>query len=251
MSPAGNQVRAVVVDDDRFAHVQLEAHLRRHRGSVELIARCGDGEEGVRAIQAMKPDLVFLDVQMPGMDGFGLLDKLEHRNFGVIFITGFERYAIRAIRYSALDFLLKPYTAQDFDAAIARFIAQRELMPARMEFLLGNKTGPEAPPSTLLIPTRSGDRRVRTQDIVRCESDRNYTWFHLRSKEKLLSSYTLGSYEEFLAESEFIRVHRSHIVNIKHVRACDVEGLLTMNDGTVIEVSRRRRTEVVGALRGR
>jgi two-component system LytT family response regulator len=168
MSPLDTSVRAIVVDDDRFAHAQLEAHLRRHRGTVELVARCESGEEGARAIGREKPDLVFLDVQMPGMDGFGLLDKVEKRDFGVIFITGFERYAIRAIRYSALDFLLKPYTAQDFDAAIARFIAQRELMPARMEFLLDNKPAAETAPATILIPTRTGDRRVRTQDIVRC-----------------------------------------------------------------------------------
>ena len=116
---------------------------------------------------------------------------------------------------------------------------------------MDNKPVADAPPPTLLIPTRSGDRRVRTQDIVRCESDRNYTWFHLKNGEKLLSSYTLGSYEEFLAESEFIRVHRSHIVNVKHVKTCSAEGLMTMNDGTGIEVSRRRRTEVVNILRER
>lgn len=244
-------VRAVVIDDDRFAHAQVEAHLLRHRGTVQLVGRCESGEEGIRTIRAEKPDLVFLDVQMPGIDGFGLLDKLDHRGFGVIFITSFEKYAIRAIRYSALDFLLKPYTALDFDAAIARFIAQRDLIPGRMEFLLHNKPVADAPPPTLLIPTRSGDRRVRTRDIVRCESDRNYTWFHLKNGEKLLSSYTLGSYEEFLAESEFIRVHRSHIVNVKHVKTCSAEGLLTMNDGTGIEVSRRRRTDVVNILRER
>ena len=251
MSALASPVRAVVIDDDRFAHAQIDAHLRRHRGSVELVGRCESGEEGISTIRTEKPDLVFLDVQMPGIDGFGLLDKLEHRSFGVIFITSFEKYAIRAIRYSALDFLLKPYSAPDFDAALTRFIAQRDLLPARMEFLLNNKPDAEAAPATLLIPTRSGDRRVRTQDIVRCESDRNYTWFHLKNREKLLSSYTLGSYEEFLAESEFIRVHRSHIVNVKHVKACSAEGLMTMNDGTGIEVSRRRRTEVVNILRER
>lgn len=249
MSPGTYPVRAVVIDDDRFAHAQLDAHLRRHRGTVELVGRCESASEGIETIRAVRPDLLFLDVQMPGMDGFGLLDTIEHRGFGVIFITSYEKHAIRAIRYSALDFLLKPYSALDFDAAIARFLAQRELQPERMRFLLDNRPDEHDALNSLLIPTRSGDRRVRTRDIVRCESDRNYTWFHLKGGEKLLSSYTLGSYEEFLAETEFIRVHRSHIVNVEHVRSCSSEGSITMSDGTEIEVSRRRRQEVLGIMR--
>lgn len=250
MSNAQPALRAIVIDDDRFAHVEVRSMVRRHEG-LELVAFCESGEEGVRTIRSIRPDLVFLDVQMPGMDGFALLDQLDRRDFGVIFITSFEKYAIRAIRYSALDFLLKPFNAEDFDAAIARFRGQRELFPARIDLLLSNKPGQERTPGMLLIPTRKGDRHVRTLDIVRGESDRNYTWFHLKNGEKLLSSYTLGSYEDFLAESEFIRVHRSHIVNVRHVRSCNAEGLVTLSDGTQIEASRRRRTAVLDALRGR
>lgn len=161
-----------------------------------------------------------------------------------------DTLAIRSIRHSALDFLLKPFTAQDLDGAIARSLAQRDPPPARIDLLSSNEPSNGRTPGALLIPTRKGDRQVRTQDIVRGESDRNYTWFHLKNGEKLLSSYTLGSYEEFLAESEFIRIHRSQIVNVKHVRSCNAEGLLTMTDETRIEVSRRRKTQVINALRG-
>lgn len=251
MSNAPSPLRALIVDDDAFSRVQVEVELRRHAASVVVIGQCSSGEEGVRMIPDIRPDLVFLDVQMTGMDGFAMLDALEHRDFAVIFITSYDKYAIRAIRYSALDYLLKPIQPAEIDAAIAHVLAQRDQLPARVDRLLTEKPSQHHAPGTLVIVTRKGDRHLRTADIVRCEADRNYTWFHLRRGEKLLSSYTLSTYEEFLSENEFLRVHRSHIVNVKHVAACNAEGLLTLNDGTVIEVSRRRKTEVMNALRAR
>ncbi|MEO8588423.1 MAG: LytTR family DNA-binding domain-containing protein [Flavobacteriales bacterium] len=250
MSDTASLLRAIVIDDDAFSRAQVALELERHAGTVVLLAHCEGGEEGLHAIHELRPDLVFLDVQMPGMDGFAMLDALGERDFGVIFITSFDKYAIRAIRYSALDYLLKPIKSDELDAAIAHVLAQRDQLPARLEHLLAQKH-PTDPPNTLVIATRKGDRHLRTRDIIRCEADRNYTWFHLRRGERLLSSYTLSTYEEFLAENEFLRVHRSHIVNVEHVRTCSAEGLLTLNDGTEIEVSRRRKTEVLNALHAR
>lgn len=251
MSTEPSLIRAIVVDDDPFSRAQVERELQRHAATVELVAQCESGEEGLRTIRAERPGLVFLDVQMPGMDGFGLLDAVGQRDFGVIFITSFDKYAIRAIRYSALDYLLKPIQPAEFDTAVAQFIAQREYLPARLEHLLARKPADTVTPDTLVVATRKGDRHLRTQDIIRCEADRNYTWFNLRRGERLLSSYTLSTYEEFLAENEFLRVHRSHIVNVKHVRSCSADGLITLSDGTELEVSRRKRTEVLNVLRER
>ncbi len=244
-------LRAVIVDDDAFSRAQVEVELRRHHGTVVVVGQGASGADGVDLISSLRPDLVLLDVQMPNMDGFAMLDALPHRNFAVIFITSFEAYAIRAIRYSALDYLLKPIKSAELDAAIAHVIAQRTLLPSRVDRLLLDRPSQERAPDTLVIVTRKGDRHLRTAEILRCEADRNYTWFHLRRGEKLLSSYPLSTYEEFLAGNEFLRVHRSHIVNVKHVRSCDAEGTLTMADGTRIEVSRRRKTEVMNALRER
>jgi two-component system LytT family response regulator len=251
MTPLLNPLRAVVIDDDAFSRAQVELELRRHTGSVSIVGQCANGHEGAGFIISLKPDLVFLDVQMPGMDGFAMLDALPRRDFAVIFITSYEEYAIRAIRYSALDYLLKPIKPAELDAAIAHVIARRDQLPARVDRLLLSKPSKERAPDTLVIVTRKGDRHLRTEEIIRCEADRNYTWFHLRRGEKLLSSYPLSNYEEFLAGNEFMRVHRSHIVNARHVASCSTDGLLTMADDTVIEVSRRRKTEVVSALRGR
>ncbi|MBK8228646.1 MAG: response regulator transcription factor [Flavobacteriales bacterium] len=242
-------LRAVIVDDDAFSRAQVEVELRRHNGTVAVVGHGASGADGIDLITGLGPDLVLLDVQMPDMDGFAMLDALPKRDFAVIFITGFEAYAIRAIRYSALDYLLKPIKPAELDAAIAHVIAQRDLLPARVDRLLLDRPSHERAPDTLVIVTRKGDRHLRTTDIIRCEADRNYTWFHLCRGERLLSSYPLSTYEEFLAEKEFLRAHRSHIINLRHVRSFTSEGLVTMSDGGVIEVSRRRKAEVLEQLR--
>lgn len=251
MTASTNPLRTIIVDDDAFSRAQLDLELRRHTGTVNVVGQCASGQEGVGFIAATRPDLVFLDVQMPGMDGFAMLDALPRRDFAVIFITSYEEYAIRAIRYSALDYLLKPVEPAELDAAIAHVIAQRDQLPSRVDRLLLGKPSRDHAPDTLVIVTRKGDRHLRTGEIVRCEADRNYTWFHLERGEKLLSSYPLSNYEEFLARNEFLRVHRSHIVNARHVTACSADGLLTMSDGATIEASRRRKAEVLEALGGR
>jgi len=247
MTPA--PLRAIIVDDDPFSRKQIELQLRRHAGSVEVVAHCANGAEGAAAIALEHPDLVFLDVQMPGMDGFAMLDSLRQRDFAVIFVTSYEQYAIRAIRYSALDYLLKPIKPAELDAAIAHVQANRELLPARVDRLLTEKPSPERAPETLVIVTRRGDRHLRTQEIIRCEANGSYTWFHLQRGQRLLSSYPLSNYEGFLAENEFLRAHRSHIINLRHVRSFTSDGVVTMSDGNEIEVSRRRKAEVLEQLR--
>ena len=250
MTPPLRPLRAVVVDDDAFSRAQLELELRRHGTAVNIVGQCASGQEGVGFIVATRPDLVFLDVQMPGMDGFAMLDALPRRDFAVIFITSYEEYAIRAIRYSALDYLLKPIKPAELDAAIAHVIAQHDQLPARVDRLLRGRPSKERAPDTLVIVTRKGDRHLRTADIIRCEADRNYTWFHLSRGEKLLSSYPLSNYEEFLAENDFLRVHRSSIVNIAHVTGMNAMDEILLSDGSKVEISRRRKAEVVNALSG-
>lgn len=243
-------VRAVIVDDDTYSRAAVRRQLERFADAVSVVAECASGPHGVQAITEHSPDLVFLDIQMKGMDGFAMLDALPHRGFGVIFITSYDEYAIRAIRYSALDYLLKPIKASEFDAALGHFIANRAFLPARLERLVSGHRQKEAP-RTLVIPMRNGDRHLKVDDIVHCEADRNYTLFHLKGGERVMSSRTLSTYEEFLSDHDFLRVHRSHIVNVRHVRSWGMEGPMTLENGTSIEVSRRRRAEVAQALRAR
>lgn len=244
------RARAVIVDDDAFTREQLAGELHRSPWPIDVVATAEDGREGVERIRSARPDLVFVDVQMPGLDGFAMLDALTERNFGVVFITSYDAYAIRAIRYSALDYLLKPIDPGELDAALERFARERSSVEGRIKHLLDRKEQVREVPGTLIIVTREGDRTIRTRDIVRCVSDGNYTWFHLTGDRRILSSYTLGNYADFLERNEFVRVHRSHMINRAHVRSVDPEIGIAMSDGSTIEFSRRRRAEVMAVLRG-
>lgn len=248
MSAATPLLRAIVVDDDPFSRAQVEIELREHRHAITLIAQCTNAEEGILAIQRERPDLLFLDVRMPGMDGFAMLDAIKQRDFGVVFITRFDQYAIRAFRYSALDYLLKPIKREEFNAAIAHALAYRDRSSTRLGHLLNERRSQQSVPGTLVIVTRHGDRHLSTAEIMHCVADRTYTWFHLRSGEKLLSSYPMSTYEEFLSEKDFLRVHRSHMVNVAHITSLSDQGVITLNNGVAVEISRRRKAEIVAAL---
>lgn len=238
-----HRIRAIVVDDDPFTAAHLRVQLEAIAASVDVVAECVDVPSGLAAIATHKPDLVLLDVQMPGMDGFDLLDRVQERDFGVIFITSFDQYAIRAIRYSALDYLLKPVKADELRQALARFVAQGTARGGRIEHLVEQRRAKE-PHASIVIVTRHGDRHLRTKEVLRCEADSNYTVFHLHNGERLVASYTLANYEEFLLGNEFLRIHRSHMVNVRHVTSLDRDGRVLLRDGTVLEVSRRRSAEV-------
>ncbi len=250
MNTSGSKVRAVIVDDDPFSRSQVRKQLERYEDVVEIVAECASGEEGAQAIATQRPDLVFLDIQMRGMDGFAMLDALERRDFGVIFVTSHDAYAIRAIRYSALDYLLKPIKPAEFDAALGHFIANRAVLPARLERLVSERKERGAP-QTLVIPMRDGDRHLRVADIIRCEADRNYTLFHLKRGERVMSSRPLATYEEFLSNNDFLRVHRSHIVNVAHIRSVNAVDEIVLSDESRVEISRRRKSEILSALKGR
>lgn len=247
MSMRTGIVRAIIVDDDAFSRAQVRRQLERYADAVETVAECASGADGAAAITAHAPDLIFLDIQMKGMDGFAMLDALPRREFGVIFVTSHDEYAIRAIRYSALDYLLKPIKPSEFDAALGHFIAHRAMLPTRLERLVSDRKQ-HAAPRTLVIPMRDGDRHLPVADIIRCEAESNYTVFHLRKGDRVMSSRTLNSYEEFLAENDFLRVHRSHIVNRAHVTGVGSLDEVLLSDGSKVEISRRRRTEVMNAL---
>ena len=239
------RTRCLLVDDDAFTRVHLREELRVVAPQLNIQAECEDGENGALTIEQLRPELVFLDVQMPGIDGFAMLDRLRWRDFGVIFITSYDQYAIRAIRYSALDYLLKPVDRTELKAAVDRFLTQRGDQPGRLAHLLQHDRSSKDKLESIVIVTRLGDRHLRTNEIVRCEADSNYTIFHLRSGERLMASYTMATYEEFLLERDFLRISRGHMVNVKAVERIGRDARVLLRDGTELEVSRRRLPEVL------
>jgi two-component system LytT family response regulator len=196
-------------------------------------------------ITQLRPDLVFLDVQMRGETGFDLLDNLGKITFGVIFTTAHSEFAIKAFKYSALDYLMKPIDTEEFKLAVEKAlgrIVNQQSSAEQVEFLKelrSNQKGPDK----LTIPTAEGLLFVNMSDILYCHAVGNYTEFHCVSRQKIVSSYTLGYYDELLTGHKFFRVHRSYLVNLSHIKMYKRSdgGSIVMNDDEEIEISRNHR----------
>jgi two-component system LytT family response regulator len=187
---------------------------------------------------------------MPGMSGFQMLEQIDQLNFEIIFITSFNQYAIKAIRFSALDYLLKPITLDELKSALARFKSKTTLdSQKRVGNFLHNYKIQQPKYFRLAINTTEGTHLLNTDDIIRCEGEVNYTRFFLQKQSPVLSSRTLKDYDELLSDHQFIRVHRSHLVNRKFVNAITPGHQLKMQDGSLVEISKRKFSEVKNLLR--
>jgi len=237
-------IRAILVDDEKHCLKTLGMLLKEYCPEVQILAQCDSGEAGVEAIEKFKPDLVFLDIEMPHMNGFEMLETLSEINFAVVFTTGYDQYAIKAFRFSALDYLLKPVDHEELKKTVQRVTQhlQRPL-PQQLEILL-QKIHSHTPAITkVALPTMEGLQMIPVDAIISCESERNYTVLFLKDKRKITVSKILKEIEEMLDEYSFLRVHHSYIVNIneisKYVKG--EGGYLVMSDGSSIDVSRSRK----------
>jgi two-component system LytT family response regulator len=202
-------------------------------------------------LQAHSPDLLFLDIEMPNLNGFALLDKILPIDFDIIFITAYDQYAIRAFQYSAINYLLKPITEKSIVQALSNWEKRRKkTYPEQWELLLHNLKGTVKDLSKIALPTGAGYHIVEIKDIVRCESDNNYTSFFFDDGNKLLICRTLKEIEEMLQDYGFLRVHQSHLINPQFVKGILKRdgGTVMMKDDREIPVSRQKRNEINGIL---
>ncbi|MBP9159597.1 MAG: response regulator transcription factor [Flavobacteriales bacterium] len=241
-------VRAVIVDDEVEARDVLRTMLHRRTPEVNILAEGSSVTEAMALIAEHKPDLLFLDVQMPGGSGFDLLKQLGTWDFDVIFITGNSQHAIQAIRFSALDYLMKPVLGDELRAAIDRHIAKRSPNAEVQTQLLHNLAQPDQ--RTMKLTLTHGDRTyaIAPAEVAWCQADDNYTALHLADDRRFVSARTLKDYDEMLSPHGFLRVHKSSLVNRKHVEGVE-EGHVRLRNGTRVEISRRRLEEVTHALR--
>jgi two-component system LytT family response regulator len=239
-------IRAVIVDDDLFIREELRESLKQLGSPVHIIGEFANPTDSVAFIQNFRPDLLFLDIQMPGMNGFQLLDELRGSLPAVIFVTSYDEYAIRAIRYSALDYLLKPIDPDELKAALNRYITYNSDQNIREKTaaLQHNLSQQKSSSFHLVVPTRQGDMYFPSDKIVRLEADRNYTWIYLLDKPKFLASKPLKEFEDILTEQDFIRAHKSHLINKAFITRITQKHEIVLNDDTKIEVARRRWQEV-------
>jgi len=245
-------LHAYIIDDEPKSVETTEMLLRLHVPEVDRISHSTSAVEGVEEIIRLAPDLLFLDIEMPHLDGFRVLERLETVPLQVVFITAFDHFAIQAIRFSALDYLLKPIDPVELRAAVLRFLQgsiPRQPSKALMSNALQNFRALDAKTLTIAIPGSEGHFFLKPGDIVRCEADRNYTLFHLNDGRRLISSKTLKEYEDLLSGHGFIRVHKSHLINTDYVENYAGREFLRLRNGLEIEVSRRRRALVAEALK--
>ncbi len=243
-------IRTLIVDDSSDNRSYLRSLLAGAHPQVQVLGEAANVQEALIAIARHAPDLVLLDVEMPGGTGFDLLRKLENWPFEVIFCTAYERYAVQAIRFSALDYLLKPVQPDELATAILRFETARATGRVRQvvqQQFLSNLGATDERAMKLTLTT--GDRTwfVSPTEVTHCTADDNYTELHTTDGRRFVSARTLKDYEEMLVPLGFLRVHRSSLVNRTAVSHLDEHHVILAN-GARLEVSRRKREDVLRAL---
>jgi two-component system, LytTR family, response regulator len=237
-------IKAILVDDEKHCRETLSIQLEKYCSEVQLLAQCNSAVQGLEAIAQYQPDVVFLDVEMPKMNGFEMLQQFSHIPFDVIFTTGYDAYAIKAFRFSAIDYLLKPVDKDELIKAVAK-VSQKtgHNLTQQLDILLEKLGTKQVSLQKIALPTLDGFELVPLDNILHCEADSNYTHVVLKHAKKVLVSRTLKEIEELLDGHAFLRIHHSYLVNLNEiVRYIRGEGgYVIMSDNTSITVSRSRK----------
>jgi len=246
-------IKVIIIEDQKHSREMLVNMLQQHFKNVELVAVCKNAEEGKAAIETMQPDLVLTDIKLQKKAVFDMLQQLDNISFEIIFITAYEQYALQAIKFSALDYLLKPFTPDDLSSAIERYEKKKdkEQSAGQLNTLFHNLKHIQTDAKKIVLPAPNGLTVVSLKDIIRCEASVNYTNFFFTTKNKLLVAKTLKEFEELLNDYDFIRVHNSHLINLHHVKSYTKRkegGTVTMTDEMEVEVSRRKKEEFMKRL---
>lgn len=241
-------LNCIIIDDENHCIDRLKKIIAaRLAGSVTVRHTCQSVDEGIRSISSFSPDLVFLDVQLNDQTGFDLLSRLDDIPFEIIFTTAFDRYAVQAFKFSAIDYLLKPVDEDELVSACSRAQKRRQKAGSmeQVENLLQGLASLRQSFEKICIPDINGLQFVPVSDIIRCQSNVNYTTIYLKDQLKLTTAKTLKEFEELLGENNFFRIHNSHLINLSHMRKYNrgKGGTVTMADGTELEVSLRRKDE--------
>jgi two-component system LytT family response regulator len=243
-------IKAIIIDDIEQARTTFKKDLEVYAPDVEVIGEANGVVEGAKLLKTITPDILFLDIQMQDGSGFDLIDILHDIPFKIIFITASDAYAIKAFRYAAIDYLLKPVDPDELTSAMDKFRKNRVNENEKYQLLNDSLKNHSKPNEKLALHSQDKIHIVSICDILRCESSVNYTEFHFVNAKKLLVSKTLKEFEDLLSESGFYRVHQSHLINTKFIKEyVKIEGgHLIMTDGSMIPVSTRKRPEVMKML---
>lgn len=248
------EIRSIIIDDEPNNVQNLSTVLKTYCPDIAVVATAGSADKGIEAIQAHQPQLLFLDIQMPVKSGFDVLKAFPEIDFEVIFITAYDNYGIQAIKFSALDYLLKPIDIAELKLAVEK--AKKKIAAKSKDHNLKNlldyiQKGQQDVPK-IALPTLQEIRYVKIDEIIRCEASNNYTTFFLQHGERILVCKTLKEFADLLRTHKFARTHQSHLVNIQFVKSFLKEdgGVLLMKDGSKVPISRQNRDAVKETLSG-
>lgn len=245
-------INAIIVDDEEKGRSALRNMLTKHCPDVRIAELCDSVDAAVASIQKEKPDLVFLDVEMPHNNGFVLFDRITNPSFKVIFTTAYDQYAIQAIKFSALDYLLKPIDVDDLKSAVHRF-EKNAFQPKQQDVdlrLLMSTLNLKNKSAKIAVPTFDGLQMINVEEIIKCTADESYTHITLVNGTKLIVSRILKEFEDLLSDYNFLRVHNSSLINLAHVKKYvkGEGGYVVMVNDESVEVSRRKKPELLSKL---
>ncbi|WP_460218306.1 LytR/AlgR family response regulator transcription factor [Psychroserpens sp. MEBiC05023] len=242
-SEKNSKIKCIIIDDDPFIQDLLKDKLECHFNDLKIIAIANSGKEGLAKIKNLKPDLIFLDVEMIDMTGFEMLSKLSKVNFKTIFITSYKHYAIKAIRFNALDYLLKPFDIDELKNALKRFkkIDNRN----NLNLAISNYKTKDVSLQVLTLRTQQGELQLALKNIISIEGERNYSYINLTNNKRKLVTKTLKSLEDLLRNKGFFRCHKSHIINKLHIKTLSNQYLATLSNGVKVPISRRKKEDFI------
>ena len=240
--------KAIIIDDEADSVKLLTLQLKMYCPQVQVVAGCTDAADGLQQIKTLQPNIVFLDIEMPVMNGFQLLEKLGAINFSLVFVTAYYQFAVKAFRFSALDYLLKPIDGKDLQAAVQKAMNRNWPVQQQLTMLKDQVQGtPKNHPGKIALPYQNGVSFVEVENIVYCESENNYTRFYTADGQQHLVSKNLGDIQEVLEERNFVRVHRQYLVNLDHIKKY-VRGegnYLVLSNDANIPVARSQKEKLI------
>lgn len=244
-------LKSIIIDDEVNSRKTLDKLIKNFCPDVEVIALADSIKHGMAEIKKNNPDLIFLDIEMPGGSGFDLLENISPVNFEVIFTTAYDHYAVQAFKFSALDYLLKPIDVKELIAAIEKVKKKKDSQSTNKNLENFLKNLPNFQNNNkIALPTHEGLIFVPINQLIRCESDGNYTHFYLTTGEKIMVSRTMKDFEDILLQNNFFRVHNTHLINMGQIKKYvkGEGGHIVMSDNSQIEVSRRKKEEFLQKL---
>lgn len=235
-------IDAIIIDDEQDAQITLMRFVQMHCEGVNIVGVAGGVAEGLKLLRSRKVDLVFLDIQMNDGTGFDLLQQLPEINFNLIFTTAYDDYAVKAFKYSAIDYLLKPIDPLELKEAVER-VPKKDTAQSAQSINGMLQMREENKFDKIAIPSVDEFHFVHIADIIRCEASSNYTLIFLKSGKKIVAPKTLKEFEELLIKDGFFRVHQSHLINLSHIlQFYKSKNRIKMSDQSEVEVSRRKKT---------